>query len=211
MNKWYDTALFYIKRLKWACRQINSLTISNLLFDLRYGGFSGGTVRTKHESLGACDTDNTSYRALAYLFKDISITPTDVLVDVGCGKGRVINWWLSRRIGNPIIGVELDEEIAAWTRRRLRKYRNVTILQGNALTLMPLPGTIYYLYNPFTEPVVRQFKEKLEQASASNIRIIYFNNLHAHLFQNNPGWEVKSISVPIAGAHPASLIERRRS
>ena len=32
-----------------------------------------------------------------------AIKSSDVLVDVGCGRGRVINWWLSLGLGNKIV------------------------------------------------------------------------------------------------------------
>ena len=81
--------------------------------------------------LDAERSSNVTYYALSLIFKGETIAPDDVLVDVGCGKGRVLNWWLSKRLPNRIVGLELDPEVAAHTRHRLRKYRNVTIITGD--------------------------------------------------------------------------------
>jgi hypothetical protein len=63
-----------------------------LLVDLRFGGGVHGVVPTRYAHLGAETVANSDYAALKTIPWDIH--GPDVLVDVGCGKGRVINWWL---------------------------------------------------------------------------------------------------------------------
>jgi precorrin-6B methylase 2 len=65
------------------------------------------------------------------------IEPNDVLVDVGCGKGRVTNWWLSQGLRNRMVGIELDPDVASATEKRLRRFSNVTILNEDATAWMP--------------------------------------------------------------------------
>ena len=66
--------------------------VENLWLDVRYGGSSlRGTIKSRYSSEGAHDTQNSEYRALRQMFAN-RITPEDVLVDVGCGKGRVLIW-----------------------------------------------------------------------------------------------------------------------
>ena len=126
-----------------------SLILKNACLDFRYGGrFLAGSSKTRFAEAGAEDTANSSYAELDALF-DRRIGEGDVIVDVGCGKGRVFNWLLSRGFANTMIGVELDPEIAEGCRRRLRKYANVSIIAGNILENFPDDGTIFYLFNPF--------------------------------------------------------------
>ena len=61
--------------------------------DLRYGGLLRGTLPNRFLHLGAHHAANTPYFILPIIFDGI-IHDDDVLVDVGCGKGRVLNWWL---------------------------------------------------------------------------------------------------------------------
>ncbi len=168
----------------------------NVLMDLKYGGFVGGTVKSPFARLGIQDTASTDYEALPAIFRD-AIGPSDVLVDIGCGKGRVINWWLSRGLDNRIIGIELDPEVASATSRRLRSYRNVTIVCGDALANLPEEGSIFYLFNPFNELWVRAFRDRIAGliTNAHPIRIFYYNCVHLRAFEEDSRWVVNKIEM----------------
>jgi len=173
----------------------------NALIDLRYGGLLLGKIKTRYAHLGAVNTENSDYAALSRIFEN-RIKSSDVLVDIGCGKGRVINWWLSRGLGNRMIGIELDERIAEQTRRRLRRYRNVTILTGDAIQNIPIDGTLFYLYNPFAAHVMEAFKNRLTSLfrQRGDITILYYNCRHVDVFQKDPAWSVDVTDV--GGASP---------
>jgi len=183
--------------------------LANFLIDIKFGAFLGGNVKTPYSDMGAYDTVNTSYGILPLLFSD-KITPADVLVDVGCGKGRVINWWLDQGNKNKIIGIELDSEIANKTAIRLSKYNNVEIISGNAVDMLPADGTLFYLYSPFNEEVMIRFSEKLKSLfmGKSNIRLIYYNPEHVKVFESDPDWKVKRLDVGSANIyHDPVMVE----
>jgi len=71
--------------------------------------FSAETHKTPYSHLGVEDTASTDYAALPFIFTRDTVLETDVLVDIGCGKGRVINWWLESRVRQPDRRLELDE------------------------------------------------------------------------------------------------------
>lgn len=143
------------------------------LVDLRYGGYFGGFQKTRYAHLGAHDTGSSYYFVLSRLFRKYPVQESDVLVDVGCGKGRVINWWLRKGYRNRIIGIELDEVIAAKTKETFGKFKNVEIVCGNAVDTIPEDGTLFYLYNPFDGSVMKAFKERLKQTcqKSDDVRI----------------------------------------
>jgi hypothetical protein len=179
--------------------------IRNAVFDLRFGGLLGGVVPSRYAELGAVQTENSDYAALPRIFGN-RIRASDVLVDVGCGKGRVINWWLGQGLRNPMIGIELDPEIAAQTRRRLRRHPNVTIMAGNAVDCLPHHGTLFYLYNPFNADVMRQFRDRLlEVATHHDVRILYYRCVHVDVFTEDPRWQVELFDV---GGDPALPFDR---
>ncbi len=133
----------------------------NAVLDLRYGRPLGGTVRTRYAHLGAFDTANSCYEDLPALFAAAGVTAGDVVVDVGCGKGRVLNWLLRNHPGTAVVGIELDPEIAARTRRRLRRHDAVLVIAGDAASELPAAASVCYLFNPFDESVVARFAETL--------------------------------------------------
>jgi hypothetical protein len=138
------------------------------------------------------------------------IRPSDVLVDVGCGKGRVINWWLSRGLRNKMIGIELDERFAAPTAARLQAYPNVSIFCGNALEHIPPDGTLFFLFNPFTAPVVEAFKDRVIDVCGENANptILYSFCVHADVFRNDPRWIVEPVRIKTFW--PAVVVRRAR-
>jgi SAM-dependent methyltransferase len=159
--------------------------------DLRFGEILRGDVPTPFSELDAERTSNVSYYALSLIFKDVTIAADDVLVDVGCGKGRVINWWLSRRLPNRMVGLELNPDVAAHTRERLRSYRNVTIVTGDGIEKLPPDGSLFFLHNPFGERTVKRLKERiLELPRRNEIRIYYYNCAHVEVFENDPRFHV---------------------
>jgi SAM-dependent methyltransferase len=169
--------------------------ILNTWLDLRYSHrLLRGNITTSYKALGANDVYHTKYSVLPIIFRMVRISKKDIIVDVGCGKGRVINYLLSKGYRNKMIGLELDKEIAATTAKQFYKYKNVVIISGNALQNIPKDGTIFYFYNPFSREVVIQFEELLAQMFANRpIRIIYYNPKSIDVFCNG-NWKIKYIN-----------------
>ena len=172
--------------------------VHNLVRDLRYGRPLGGSIASRHPDAGANDIGNADYDDLTLLFGAALLERDDVIVDVGCGKGRPLTWLLSHHRENRIYGIELDPEICAATRRRLRRFGNVTVLCGDATTMLPPEATVFYLFNPFDEQVMRRFVAALKELppACRRRRVIYYNYKHLHLFADEPGFSVREIPGP---------------
>jgi hypothetical protein len=168
----------------------------NVLFDLRYGGFLGGSHTSPYAALGIYNTVNTDYTALRLIFEE-RIKDCDVLVDIGCGKGRVINWWLSHYRSNRIIGLEIDKEIARRTQIRLRRWKNVSIVAGDAVENLPRDGTIFYLYNPCSEPWMVAIRDRLRFlfSERKSVTVFYYNCDHIDAFRSDPDWLVEEVDL----------------
>jgi SAM-dependent methyltransferase len=179
----------------------------NIAFDLRYGAFLGGVIATRYENAGAVNVANSDYAVLPYLFNRL-IEEDDVLVDVGCGKGRVLNWWLRFYQRNRIVGIELDSDVAENTRRRLRGHPQVTVYSGNVLEIFPEDGTFFYLFNPFDRVVMRQFLDMFfacrPQRQRKSRKILYYNCVYKDLFVDDVRLRTQLLA-PQGDAHPALL------
>ena len=214
-------------------RMINTRRIiRNFFFDLRYGGFLGlniGAYDLFHRP-GAKDAppgeftynpyhwlaclNNSDVEFLEFAFKD-RIKASDVLVDVGCGRGRVINWWLDQGFRNQIVGLELDPNTAERTRRRLRDYSNVTITTGDAVQNIPSKGTLFFVNNPFGEPIMAAFNARLKEISTElkNVTLLYYNPTQIAIFEQDPSWQIRIEKMPgnaVAPFHPFAVITMRR-
>lgn len=179
--------------------------LANVLLDLRFGTLLRGGKKTDHAHLGAYATNNSSYGVVRALFRG-RVKPEDVLVDVGCGKGRVINAWLAEGYANRMIGIELDAGIAEKTRARLRGYPNVGILTGDIIANFPLDGTLFYLFNPFDAEVMSRFKDKLKdcisQRAIGKASVFYYNCSHVEVFAKDDACDVEYGRLE----HPFALI-----
>jgi hypothetical protein len=156
--------------------------------------FGGKVCRTSlNESIykdGRHTMVHTDYHVLRDIFSRVPVSADDVLVDVGCGEGRVINFWLSLGWKNPIIGIEAVETVADQARKRYRKYPNVSIVSGDALANLPCNGTLFYLYNPFGDEVVAQFEKAVRPLNA---RIVYHQNNYMEPFDTTR-WQIEPLS-----------------
>ncbi len=171
----------------------------DLILDRRYGGWCGGILQTPYPELQASRTQSTHYLQLIRLFREVPIKGSDVLVDVGCGKGRVINYWLHMGCKNRIVGIELNERVADRARERLKGYPNVSIVAGDVLEHIPEDATLFFLYHPFGETVMEQFRAALRRTvrNAPDLRIVYYNCVHRQIFDNDPDWEVAELTSRI--------------
>lgn len=167
----------------------------DIVLDMRYSRrLLKGNLKTSYQHLGANDVYHTQYSALPLIFRYVPINRRDVLVDVGCGKGRVINYWLCRGLKNKIIGLELDPRVAYQTAMQFAKRRNVTIITGDAIANLPSDGSIFYFYNPFSEAKVMEFEQRLyELFPHKPITIIYYRPKSLHVFQNGR-WRIRFIN-----------------
>lgn len=186
--------------------------IRNYLEDRKWGGWCGGTFETSFGHKGVYGTSNVDYSMLPKLFDErngVVITPEDVLVDVGCGRGRVINYWLSLGLGNRIYGIELERRWATEAARRLAPYPSVTIVHGDVLENIPPDGTIFYIFNPFGRTVMEQFADRLLEVCGENapITLVYYFSLWGEVFEQDPRWVAEPVRTKTF--HPSLIVRPR--
>jgi len=172
-------------------RQLNRLKIDMVT----QGTFLAGQIPSidNHNIL---KTVSTNYEELDQIFsKRISLAPDDVVVDVGCGKGRVFNYLLYNGYANRMIGYEINIKVGLKTRERLSRYKNVDVRCGNIFDDFPSDATIFYLYHPFKEPMMEEFGRRILKMATRPL-IIYNNPVHVEALGNQFDKEVFELPVP---------------
>jgi len=198
-----------VRRILWS--RFFTREIRNRRLDALFGGYCGGETSSRFPDSGAFATQSMQYDELDRLFDParggVAITPSDVLVDVGCGKGRVLNFWLHQGLTNRIVGLELDPDVASTTAARLRSYPNVVVEAGDAIERLPPDGTLFFLFNPFDRPVWERFKAALEERcrAGSRPRLLYYNTMFVDVFERDSAWRVTGLAARTFC--PAALIE----
>lgn len=183
-----------LRRQQWGLWQLRTAWL-----DIRFGGYVGGLRESRFRHLGSAPVQSVPYRVADAAMAGVRVQSDDVLVDVGCGRGRVLNWWLSQGWRNRMIGVELDPEVASEVRKRLKRFSNVQIITGDAVELTPAEATICFLFNPFNRDVVERWhKALLARHVGERLTVVYVNCHHLDVFRAADRW-----SINVLPKHPA--------
>ncbi|HVH44188.1 MAG TPA: methyltransferase domain-containing protein [Labilithrix sp.] len=184
-----------------------------LLSDLRHGGFTGGEMPSFDARRGLENTVSTAHYLLRPLIDPV-IQTGDVFVDIGCGKGRVLNWVLQDGRARHLYGIEINKTVAARVAHRLRNESRVTIIAGDALSSLPDSATLFYMWNPFGMDLMEQLKAAIiakytQLGTLQKIRIIYHFCCCVEVWRNDERCIVTDIDIPSEERQRAALIRFR--
>jgi len=172
--------------------------------DLKYGGILRGSVPSRHPE--GFETANSGYDVLEHLLSE-RVRPNDVFVDVGCGKGRALNWWIEHYHQAKGYGLEIDKDVGQKVKLRLRRYSQISILIGDAPQLIPEDGSLFYLFNPFGENVMQRFADQiaLNPVCSNGIprRIVYYFSRFLRPFER-PEFKIAQLKLP---DHDCAIID----
>jgi len=170
------------------------------------GSFLGGGVESIDGNSMILSTANSGYEQLRMIFFDFfKIREKDVIVDVGCGKGRVFNFLLYKGLKNKMIGYEINKTVAEKTKKNLSRYGNVDIRSENIFNDFPTEGNIFYLFNPFREAMMKDFKKRILQIREKNPVILYYNPQYLDIFNDERfTYDLKDIPILQSG-YPVKL------
>ncbi len=98
----------------------------------------------------------TPYSVLERLAESGYINRESVLVDYGCGKGRV-GFFLNHVLGCRAIGLEYNEEIFQQAEENQKNYgkQDVTFLCQNAEDFAVEKADCFYFFNPFSVEILK--------------------------------------------------------
>jgi SAM-dependent methyltransferase len=181
-----------INPLKYLQRQLNRLKIDLLT----QRTFLAGQILSI-DSDNIIKTVSTNYEELEIIFfEHIFLKETDVIVDVGCGKGRVFSYLLYKGLKNKMIGYEINKAVGDKTKRRLSRFKNVEIRCENIFDDFPEQGNIFYLYHPFKEAMMMDFKNQVLKIADRSPVILYNNPFHLDVF-NDENFSYEAFDIPV--------------
>lgn len=150
-----------------------------------------GDERSRFAAQGAHSPTPTPYAVLGDLLGPLGLTDDSHLLDVGCGRGRVLAFFVGEGLSGRITGVELDPALAAEAAAWSRRYDNVEVLCGSVLELDLSGFTHVYLFNPFDTPVLREFLDRLERSARAPVTLVHMSdNGEWVAYLGRRGWSV---------------------
>ena len=114
----------------------------------------------------------TPYEVLERLAESEYILPNHVVIDYGCGKGRV-GFFLHHKIGCKIIGIEYDEDIyqqALYNLDCSGNYDKTIFLCKNAAEYCIEEGDCFYFFNPFSVEILHSVIARILDSYYENPR-----------------------------------------
>lgn len=164
------------------------IKLCNMLWDYRLNIRTKGVFEVSVAD--AVHYSTISYKLLRVILRSLFLKPTDVFVDVGCGKGRVV--CLAARLNiQKVIGIEVSEKLCKISKRNssLLRRRLAPIMIINALAQETdyRQGTVFYLFNPFGASTLSAWLSKMEESLRlypRTVKIVYVNPKHEPLLKN---------------------------
>lgn len=131
------------------------------------------------------------YLVLFRIFKAIGPkTKNFAFVDIGCGKGRPV--FVAESFGyENLTGIDLDKELISVANENLKSYllkrasSNIQFIEINALEYNYInQPTVYFLFNPFNETVLKKVISKIISSSTCETWFVYMNPLFLDPFKH---------------------------
>ena len=186
--------------------------IDHRMFDYKYNINTHRDLRLKNLSFSSINKKNGfDYETISpflinKILTTINIYEEDILVDFGCGKGRVL-LIASQYKFKKIIGIEFSRELVDIALKNIMSCKGcnnfdidiIKIVEGDALDYKyNNDETIFYLYNPFTNIILDQLCEKIKKSiyhRSRRVYIIYVNPIYDNIIVANGFNKIKKINL----------------
>lgn len=166
---------------------------SDFLWELRLGIQTQGRAESLHPDAHAYGY--LSYHTYFAILDSLKLSRNDVVVDLGCGKGRICCAAALYDI-REAIGVEIDPQLAAAAAanalRMRRRRAPLRIVEDSAVKLDYDPVTVIVMFHPFGRETMAAVLDRLEDSLARRprpLRIVYANPLFDDVLAERPWLE----------------------
>ena len=138
------------------------------------------------------------YADMRRIIDYLKMTPEDVFIDLGCGKGRALFVAASENL-KKAIGVELDERLLAVAGQNLQNAKTlncpVEIVAHDAATYNIDLGTVFFFYNPFGHNTMAKVLDNIKfslEKSPRRAHTVYYCPQYRYLFDEAPWLEFET-------------------
>lgn len=132
--------------------------------------------------------DPTPYIVLERLVQLDILKKEDVIVDYGCGKGRIA-FFVNSQVGCRVIGIDHSETLVKKANKNLKSYgdgENITFISSKAEDYVPDEANCFYFFNPFSTRIFSQVLKRIQQSYEKNPREIliffYYSTIEYKLY-----------------------------
>ncbi|WP_433305189.1 methyltransferase domain-containing protein [Actinoplanes sp. CA-030573] len=154
----------------------------------RMGISTRGIVPTDHPD--SVHYATMAYRTIRGILGHLDLRSSDVFVDIGSGKGRVL-CCAARRPVRRVVGVELSADLCRQARTNAERLQGrrapITVENTPADTYDYAGATVLFLFNPFEARTLRSALERIAEGThGRGLRIAYAEPAHEEVFREQP-------------------------
>lgn len=170
--------------------------VRNAAVDAWLGVNTRGVAPTSVED--GCQCATLDYASIDRVLDELGTSEEDVIVDVGCGRGRVV-CALARRRVREVVGVEGDADIARACAENVDRMRARGRVRAGAVSVMAAladaadvdpvwrRATALYFFAPFGGATLRRVLAAVRRSASGPVRVVYVNSLDETPFVET-GW-----------------------
>ena len=138
----------------------------------------------------------TNYFAINEILSHVRLSDDDIIIDIGCGNGRVLAYLLSKNCPCQIYGIEDNKSLADTCIEWAKKYNNVHVAFGDVFSIDYNNYSVLYLNRSFPGQESFVFIHLLEEQLKHPITVVHpFDQSCVSIFENRPGWELRHREV----------------
>lgn len=206
---------------RWTPKLVSSFkdslnSVPDRIFD-RMLGVSTREIIVRDGSVFTSGGDNCAYDGSQWLpvrrvLRDLAPKSSDVLVDLGSGKGKVL--LIAGRLPyRRVVGVEVDEELSEGARRNIKqaqswlRAQDVDSITASVLD-WPIPDetTIVFMFNPFIGQTFRAAVGKIIDSYDRRPRTLHI----VYLYPWEHDWLLSTGRVVVDDVRPGNWLARPR-
>ena len=148
--------------------------------------------RDDAKGVGGTGSQSTHYAILKRIFSHVTITEKDTVLDVGCGKSRILAYFIQQGTPGRICGIEHNAEVARVAEAWAGRYEQLRVIAGDALRLDYEPYTVLCQARPFLPQTFLEFLGRLEGTLTHPITLVYWcDQQSGYLLKGRAGWEMQ--------------------
>lgn len=154
-ESYFDQLILKLSLFKSLSNETDSL-IGDALLGIQTGeelNESTPVIETKNDDL--IPYVPTSYSLIGHILSQIHLSEDDIVLDYGCGKGRVLAMMALAGV-KKIIGIEIEDELADQTLTNLvtikKEYAvpaEIEVVKMDAAKYIPEDANVFYFFHPF--------------------------------------------------------------
>ena len=162
--------------------------LNNLWWEYRLGISTRGIVPTDHPD--SVHYGTMGYRTVGRVLGHLDLGPSDVFVDIGCGKGRVLCCAARYPVGK-VLGVDISADLVRMARANAERLRGrkapVEVANLPAQELDYSDVTALFMFDPFGAATLAPVLERIgRDTKGRTVRLAYANPTHDEVVRRQP-------------------------